>query len=317
MRLATRFGIAILVLLPLAGSRGVAQESDYRIVPGQRIGRFELGRSVETFNLGRNTWQWRGLTREGLPFENAAFFLGPNVALYACKTDDLVYRVVVQRRLDHPETDAEVAKYRTPERIGVGTAENEALGQLGRPAWTDEWTERQGSIEVRIRGHGYTGILVYINQADQRIIHIGVERPGARSACERSVRANPSAAISGVPLPGDARVLSPSPTIPQDLAAFSGRWVGAYDRTLDHVFIVEEITPPSAAFIYAWGTAPQWDILRPGWVRAGGQFVGGELQARLANNAFVTYRRAPNDTLTATYELGGGRSQALMLRLKE
>ena len=172
----------ILLLLPLVASIGAAQESDYRIVPGQRIGRFELGKPLDTFNLGVNTWQWRGVTREGLPFENASFFLGPNVAVYSCKTDDVVFRVVVQRRLDHPETDSEVMKYKTADGIGIGTDESEVLRQLGRPTWTDEWTERHGTLEIRVRGHGYTGVLVYINQGDRKVLHIGVEIPGARGA---------------------------------------------------------------------------------------------------------------------------------------
>lgn len=253
-----------------------------------------------------------------MPFVNADFYLGPNVTLYSCKADGLVLRIYISRRLDHQDADAEVIKYRTAEGVGIGMDEGEVLRLLGRPAWTGEpWTERHGTSEVQVRELGYTGLRVRIDQGSRKVLAIGVETPNAWRACENAVRARPAAAMSGVPLPPDVRIVPPSATVPSALAAFSGRWVGVWDRSLDHVFIVEEVTPPGVAFIYAWGTNPGWNILRPGWVRARGQFVGEELQARLANMAFITYRRAPNDTIGATYELQGITARATLVRVPE
>ncbi|MDI6771184.1 MAG: hypothetical protein QME77_01170 [bacterium] len=317
MKTAIGVVIAILMSSLQGASLSLAQEADYRTIPGQRLGRFELGKPLDAFNLGINTRQDRRLMRGGLPFINTDFYSGPNVKLHSCKTDGLVLAAVVTRMLEHPETDSEIIKYKTVEGIGIGTDETDALRLLGRPAGTGgEWTSRHGAIEVRIRQINCPGLLVRIDEANRKIFEIGVETPGAWAACERAVRARPSAAASGVPLPTDVRVVPPGPTVPPDLAAFSGRWVGVWDGVLDHVFIIEEITPPGARFVYAWGTAPQWDIRRPGWVRASGQFVGAELQGRLPATASVTYRRAQNDTLGATYELGG-TSRATMVRLGE
>lgn len=163
-------------------------------------------------------------------------------------------------------------------------------------------------------------MVVRVNAGDRRVVAFGVEKPGAWGACERAVRAKPSAAMSGVPLPTDLRIVAPGPAVPAELAAYSGRWVGAWDRVLDHVLVVEEITPPSAVFVYAWGTAPQWDILRPGWVRARGAFVGGELQARLNGGVHVVYRRIPTvrgESVAATYERGGITARAMMVPVRE
>lgn len=310
--------LAALTLMLLGSSKGRAQENDYRIVTAQRIGRFELGKPVDAFNLGAPTWQWRHIMREGLPFINAAFFLGPNISLFTCKSDGIVLLAEVSRRLDRPDTDGEVLKYKTAEGIGIGTDGSELLRVLGRPSSTREWSDRHGSLDIRITNHQYSGLAVRVNQADRKVLAVAVEVPGAWGACEQAIRTNPSLAQAGVPLPANVRVVPPASGVPPEIAAFSGKWIGVWEGLLDHVLIVEEVSSSAAAFVYAWGTAPQWGILRSGWVRVRGTVSSGDLQGRLEGaNALVTYRRGANDTLTATYELSTGTSRATMVRLRD
>ena len=60
-----------------------------------------------------------------------------------------------------------------------------------------------------------------------------------------------------VPLPANVEITPPAAVVPPALAAFTGRWAGQWDGLLPHILIVEEVQPPHARVIYAWGTAPQ------------------------------------------------------------
>jgi hypothetical protein len=126
-----------------------------------------------------------------------------------------------------------------------------------------------------------------------------------------------SCATIPVPLPSDFRVVTPPPTVPKELAAFSGKWSGVWDGILDHILVVEEIDPTHAVVIYAWGTSTQWRIDRPGWSRVRGEFVGSALKLSLPRPATVIYRMRADGTLDATYEWTGGISRAKMTRTKE
>ena len=75
----------------------------------------------------------------------------------------------------------------------------------------------------------------------------------AASGCA-TVTSQPSSGASqlpqGVPLPPNITIEPPDPTLPKELAAFSGIWVGAWRGThpfsvgyVDAVVIVESITP--------------------------------------------------------------------------
>lgn len=65
---------------------------------------------------------------------------------------------------------------------------------------------------------------------------------------------------ASVPLPEDVKIVKPRPDVPPEIAAFSGRWEGNWDRTLDVIIIVEEITNTEAKVIHAWGDAPEWNV---------------------------------------------------------
>jgi hypothetical protein len=101
-----------------------------------------------------------------------------------------------------------------------------------------------------------------------------------------SISATPPSIAS---LPSDVRIVPPEAAGPQQLAAFSGKWSGVWDGILQHVLVVEEITPPHAVVIYAWGTAPQWQIAQPGWSRGWCMMLLNDLERELQGS-----RRSPS-----------------------
>jgi len=70
---------------------------------------------------------------------------------------------------------------------------------------------------------------------------------------------NPTQGIAQVPLPEEINIVVPGPDVPPEIAAFSGRWEGNWDRTLDAILVVTEINQREATVIYAWGDAPEWN----------------------------------------------------------
>lgn len=58
-----------------------------------------------------------------------------------------------------------------------------------------------------------------------------------------------------IPLPKKIEIVPPSPNLPKEIAAFSGRWEGTWEgsRPLDSILIVENIEPEKAKVVYAWG----------------------------------------------------------------
>ena len=120
---------------------------------------------------------------------------------------------------------------------------------------------------------------------------------------------------SAVPLPENVTVVPPV-GVPQELAAFSGKWQGVWDETLDHVLVVEEITGKEAIVIYAWGDSAAWKTTR-GFFRVKGTFEDNRLVLRTRRPATVTYRMRPDGKLDARYEWSGGISRAVMTKVVE
>lgn len=119
-----------------------------------------------------------------------------------------------------------------------------------------------------------------------------------------------------VPLPEDLWINPPPPEVPQNMAAFSGKWSGSWDGMLDHILVVENITPPTASVIYANGAAPPWGIYQPSWGRVPGDFIGGALKLTL-RNATAIYRMQSDDRLDAIYQVGNTTARATLTRLAE
>ena len=126
-------------------------------------------------------------------------------------------------------------------------------------------------------------------------------------------------------LPPNIHIVAPGPGVPRELAAFSGKWTGAWvarlqdrQRSRDHVLIVEEIRGTTANVIVAWGSGFQIEgTLKPmpAWLRATGRFVDGVLQINFpALGITATYRMAYNDTIDGALEQKGDRFTARMTR---
>jgi len=55
----------------------------------------------------------------------------------------------------------------------------------------------------------------------------------------------------GVPLPKDIVIKPPSPELPKEIVAISGKWKGAWDKEVDFILVVTEIDSEKAEIIYA------------------------------------------------------------------
>jgi hypothetical protein len=62
------------------------------------------------------------------------------------------------------------------------------------------------------------------------------------------------------PLPNDVKIIPPSPDLPKEIAAFSGKWVGEWNIGLSSILIIEEINEKEAKVIYSVGDYPRMGI---------------------------------------------------------
>ena len=126
-------------------------------------------------------------------------------------------------------------------------------------------------------------------------------------------------------LPPNIHIVAPGPGVPKELAAFSGKWTGAWvarsqsrQRSRDHVLIVEEIRGTTANVVMAWGAGFQIEDTvnrMPAWLRVTGRFVDGVLRINFpALGVIVTYRMVSNDTIDGSLEQKGDRFTARMTR---
>lgn len=129
---------------------------------------------------------------------------------------------------------------------------------------------------------------------------------------------SPSAsAASSVPLPSDTKIVTPAADVAPEIAAFSGKWVGIWDDTLEHMLVVEQINPPNAVVIYASGEAPSWGISKASFGRPDARIEACTLTLTLKRPATVTYRMQKDGTLDATYEWSGVPAHAVLKRVDE
>ena len=128
-----------------------------------------------------------------------------------------------------------------------------------------------------------------------------------------------------ITLPPNIHIVAPGPGVPRELAAFSGKWTGAWvarlpnrQQSRDHVLIVEEIRGTTANVIVAWGSGFHIEgTLRPmpAWLRVTGRFVDGVLRIDFpAIGVTLSYRMAGNDTIDGALEQKGDRFTARMNR---
>jgi hypothetical protein len=121
------------------------------------------------------------------------------------------------------------------------------------------------------------------------------------SSTEEIIKANASSMV----LPKNLDMVAPGPGINENTARFFGKWFGVADGVLDHLLVVEKIhSSNNIDAIYAWGTAPQWNIYKPGWERFNG-IIENQKLILTDGSAVITYEFKSNRQLHATYERPG------------
>src|ERR1017187_108890 len=81
--------------------------------------------------------------------------------------------------------------------------------------------------------------------------------------------------LAQAPLPSDISLISPSPTIAHNIAAFSGAWRGAWGGSFPTALVVEQINQDGTArVIYSWGDELTSGI-KAGWIRLTGKILSG------------------------------------------
>lgn len=105
------------------------------------------------------------------------------------------------------------------------------------------------------------------------------------------------------PLPGpdEISIQEPGPELPAKYAAFLGKWHGRWGGTLDGYLVVEEVDPPAAHVIYAWGTNRNVD--QAGYEELDAEFRDGSLYLplNLERGITVTYTMNEDGTLHGVY----------------
>lgn len=180
--------------------------------------------------------------------------------------------------------------------------------------------DRNIRIEVTLSDVGYPGSHYELTYDEKTDTLVGKYIHPQRTSNVTFVRDLSAAARPTVTIlfPQDMEIVPPSPDLPPGMKAFSGKWFGVWDRILQHVLVVEQINPPKAIAIYAYGSAPSWNINNPSYARVQGEIEPGILKLTLRRTAAtVTYRIQPDGTLDATYETRTGISRAKMRRMPE
>ena len=123
----------------------------------------------------------------------------------------------------------------------------------------------------------------------------------AVGAAVLAVGASGSALASGCGFLPVTFVECPSNLKPS-LAAFCGIWGEAkWSDVLPHCLVVENVAPDgSAKIVYAWATAPQWRIHRPGYTR---------YDARIEGNLLKTSFESRGQPVDLEYRLIDGKLQ--------
>jgi hypothetical protein len=105
--------------------------------------------------------------------------------------------------------------------------------------------------------------------------------------------------------PEDTDIKPPDPCIPENVARFSGKWFGISNSILETMLVVEKIhNNLDVDAIYAWSTAPQWNIYEPGWERFKGKIENQKLILK-NGTVTITYSFRSDGLLDATYERPG------------
>ena len=104
------------------------------------------------------------------------------------------------------------------------------------------------------------------------------------------------AASQFTPLSREVRIIPPSPSLPKDIAGFSGIWYGVWDNGNATTLVVEKIEPPIAIVIYSWGGQ------KGGWRRSEWKIGPNKLENDSEGGITITYFLSDDGkTLEGTY----------------
>lgn len=116
------------------------------------------------------------------------------------------------------------------------------------------------------------------------------------------------------PLPPDLNITAPPADAPASVAAFSGIWVGEWQRTLDSTLVVERIEGSSATVVYSWGSATRWGV-DPGYLRVRGTISEDGVLTATLSGPRVTFRLAPDhESLAGEWIRFGSTSRGTFTR---
>lgn len=116
-----------------------------------------------------------------------------------------------------------------------------------------------------------------------------------------------------VPLPRKITVVPPSPDLPKEIAAFSGRWEGIWETgSLPTILIVEEINLKEAKIIHAWGKAVYFPA---DYERSKVKVIGKEIQFTAKGCQFKFIMSEDLKTIRGTRDCpGGGISSSITMK---
>jgi len=116
-----------------------------------------------------------------------------------------------------------------------------------------------------------------------------------------------------VPLPRKIAIVPPSPDLPKEIAAFSGRWEGFWEaNNLPTILIVEEINLREAKVIHAWGKAVYFPA---DYERSKVKVIGKEIQFTTKGCQFKFIIDEDLKTIRGTRQCpGGGISSSITMK---
>jgi hypothetical protein len=132
--------------------------------------------------------------------------------------------------------------------------------------------------------------------------------------CMMKIANSADLVIDGVPIPDDVTIAPAPAGAPELLSRFPGAWVGAWDDTLKHILIVEQVRADGTArIVYGVGDEPAFGVART-YRRFDATVSGGSLA--VAAGAFsARYELAPDNTLTGVFQRGAIRSNARLSKI--
>lgn len=125
---------------------------------------------------------------------------------------------------------------------------------------------------------------------------------------------------SAMQLPADTRIVPPAPSVPEELARFSGKWSGAWygARTGafmgDQILVVEKVNSSTATVVSAYSGSAQYQVPARTF-RIEAPFNDGRLVISGATGT-ATYTLEDADTLSAVLKNAQGELRGTLRRMR-